>query len=66
MTGSEKTAQSAFTVGPRAQAAIGGLMVLCGAFLGLSGLSPVDGAMMLVAGAFFAGIGGYRLLEVPS
>jgi hypothetical protein len=41
-------------------------MVLCGAFLGLSGLSPVDGAMMLVAGAFFAGIGGYRLLEVPS
>ena len=48
---------------PRTQVVVGTLAVACGAFLGWSGISPVDGAMMLIAGSFLAGIGGYRILR---
>jgi hypothetical protein len=63
MTRSEKLSPLPLLMGPKTQGTIGALMISCGAFLAWSGLSPVDGAMMLIGGAFLASIGGYRLLR---
>ena len=47
----------------RTQAVIGSAFFAWGMFLVWSGISPVDGAMVLIGGAFVAAIGGYRILR---
>jgi heme O synthase-like polyprenyltransferase len=48
---------------PKAQAVAGVLLFSSGAIIGWSGLNPVDGAMMLIWGAFLASCGGFGLLR---
>jgi hypothetical protein len=64
-TGPRKPALPPLMMWPRAQAVLGALAVAWGVFLVWSGISPVDGAMMFIVGAFFAGIGLYRIVRRP-